>query len=131
MTYLVSSATDKEGDYTYKGTQGTCKQSSYSGVTKLAGNGYYSVSANSQSALTSAVGGRPISVLVDADDAFQSYRSGIISNASCGKTLNHAVLLVGYGTNYWIVKNSWGTTWGESGYVRLAFTGNDSGTCGV
>jgi C1A family cysteine protease len=70
---------------------------------------------------------RPISVTVDAS-AFSSYHTGIFSN--CGTTINHAVLLVGVSTSagYWKLKNSWGTSWGESGYIRLKY-GNTCGIC--
>merc|ERR1739848_646330 len=53
------------------------------------------------------------------------YTGGIYSN--CGKSLDHAVLAVGYDSSSWKVKNSWGTGWGESGYIRLAM----GDTCGV
>jgi len=59
----------------------------------------------------------PLSVCVDATN-WSSYDSGIFSN--CGVwNLNHAVLIIGYTDDYWIVKNTWGTTWGEKGYIRL------------
>jgi len=45
--------------------------------------------------------------------------------------LDHGVIVVGYGSNFWKVRNSWGASWGESGYVRLARTGNGAGMCGV
>jgi len=68
----------------------------------------------------------PLSLALSAGTSyFQYYRSGIMNNASmCGRTLNHAVVLVGYGTasnvNYWLLRNSWGRSWGEAGYFRLA-----------
>jgi cathepsin L len=68
----------------------------------------------------------PVSVCVDASN-WAPYRSGVFSN--CGKTnLNHAVTAVGYQADgVWIVRNSWGASWGDSGHIRLA-TGN---TCGI
>jgi cathepsin L len=65
------------------------------------------------------------------------YKGGIINSAACGTNLNHAVLLVGYGTDstgkaYWIVKNSWGAGWGENGYFRLAKSAtNGPSVCGI
>lgn len=61
---------------------------------------------------------QPLSVLVEADQrVFQMYRSGVFTDYSCGTRLDHAVLAVGYGTEngqeYWLVKNSWDTTWGD------------------
>jgi KDEL-tailed cysteine endopeptidase len=63
------------------------------------------------------------------------YQSGILSG-DCGTSVDHAVLLIGYGTDngtpYWLVKNSWGTSWGEGGYVRIyRGSANDLGTCGM
>jgi len=68
---------------------------------------------------------------------FQSYTSGIISSTTCGTTLDHAVLVIGYGTDagtdYWLLKNSWGTTWGEEGYFRIIrdMTTSGPGVCGL
>merc|ERR1739845_326832 len=59
----------------------------------------------------------PVSIAVDAGP-FQSYHSGILTDCS-GRSLDHAVLLVGYGSSYWKVKNSWAASWGESGYIRM------------
>jgi cathepsin L len=75
----------------------------------------------------------PISVIVDSS-YFGSYQSGIFNG--CNQTspdLNHAVQLVGYGTengiDYWIIRNSWGSDWGENGYMRMARLA--SPTCGT
>lgn len=62
----------------------------------------------------------PVAVSVDsASDAFQNYEGGVFSGSMCGNDIDHAVTVVGYGPGYWILKNSWGTEWGESGYMRL------------
>ena len=79
---------------------------------------------------------RPISVSLEADKTvFQQYTSGIFDSSSCGDTLDHATLLVGYGsengTEYWIMKNSWGTGWGEDGYMRLQIVPGGKGICGI
>jgi len=80
----------------------------------------------------------PIAVAIEADQmAFQFYHSGIF-DAPCGKRLDHAVLLVGYGSDehsgetYWIIKNSWGTRWGDQGYIKFGMDNHGSaGECGV
>uniref|UniRef100_A0A667ZIC2 Cathepsin 12 n=1 Tax=Myripristis murdjan TaxID=586833 RepID=A0A667ZIC2_9TELE len=77
----------------------------------------------------------PITVAIDADHpSFLFYSSGIYEEPNCNpNNLSHAVLLVGYGSeegqDYWIIKNSWGTSWGEGGYMRLIRDG--SNTCGI
>jgi len=73
--------------------------------------------------------------LIEADRAvFQQYTSGIFDSTACGTSLDHATLVVGYGSengqDYWIMKNSWGTVWGEAGYMRLAIV-NGQGICGI
>ena len=68
---------------------------------------------------------------------FQHYTSGVITDTKCGTNLDHAVLIVGYGTednlDYWLVKNSWGPEWGDHGYVKILRTDscNDGGICGI
>merc|ERR1712194_51905 len=85
---------------------------------------YKDVTSGSEAALMVAINQQPVSIAIEADQShFQFYNSGVMS-AKCGDKLDHGVLLVGYGTDagddYWIVKNSWGPSWGEAGYIRLA-----------
>ena len=85
--------------------------------------------------MKAAVAKQPISVLIEADKSvFQMYRSGIFDSAACGTSLDHATLVVGYGSEngkeFWIMKNSWGATWGENGYMRLAIEPG-KGVCGI
>jgi len=121
-----------ESSYPYtsgSGITGTCK-STCSSVATL--TGYTDVPEDDEDALKSAVAMTPVSVAIEADkSAFQLYKSGILDSASCGKQLDHGVLAVGYGTDgkdYWKVKNSWGLSWGESGFVRMVRGKN---MCGI
>jgi len=68
----------------------------------------------------------PLPIAVDASKHWQTYTGGVVSSCS-GHSLDHGVLAVGYTADYWIVKNSWGPSWGESGYIRLAFGSNQCG----
>lgn len=75
--------------------------------------------------LLNALSGRPISVAVDASN-WSLYKGGILSN--CGVNVNHGVLLIGVTDANWRIKNSWGTGWGENGFIRLA-RGNTCAVC--
>merc|ERR1712139_323865 len=80
--------------------------------------------------LESAIDQQPVSIAIEADQSsFQHYTSGILSGA-CGTNLDHGALAVGYNTaeGYWLVKNSWGASWGDAGYIKLSQTGN---VCGI
>jgi cathepsin L len=96
------------------------------------------VPPKNQVLLKEAVSIQPVSVAIEADtNYFQSYSGGILTSTSCGTNLDHAVVVVGYGTegtiDYWLVRNSWGTSWGEAGYFRILRTSstNDAGICGI
>lgn len=85
--------------------------------------------------MKAALNQQPIAVSIDADcAAFSFYKKGIFDGPKCGTDLDHAVLAVGYGSEdgqeYWVVKNSWNTTWGEEGYIRMAIK-EGKGVCGV
>jgi len=124
-----------EDDYPYTAKDGSCQYSA-SQATQVHTTGYTNVRRRSESQLKAAVAQGVVSVAIEADKAvFQQYTSGIFDSSLCGTSLDHGVALVGYGTegtqNYWILRNSWGTTWGEEGYMRLADDGDGSGICGV
>jgi len=112
-----------ENGYPYTAQNGNCHSCSSPVLAQGSVTGAQSVSA-STSALKAALAEMPVSVCVDAEE-WQHYTGGIFSN--CGTSLDHAVLAVGYDASSFKVKNSWGTYWGESGYIRLAL----GDTCGV
>merc|ERR1712100_672287 len=75
--------------------------------------GGYKTVTKSDSGLASALGSSAVTVMVYADSTFQHYSSGILSGVSTTCNLNHAVLATGYGSNFWKIKNSWGSSWSE------------------
>jgi len=120
---------------------GTC-QKTCSAILGSAVKSTVAVQTNSDTAMMTALTQQPVSIAIEADQkAFQLYSSGIFSE-KCGTNLDHGVLLVGYGSSviggvvadYYIMKNSWGSSWGESGYMRMArgTQYNDgAGQCGL
>merc|ERR1712050_508585 len=130
FNFLKSNGACTESSYSYKATGGTCKQSSCTIAIPAGGvTGYKDLSG--EAALESAVNLNPVSVAIEADQmSFQLYNGGVMTG-SCGTQLDHGVLAVGYGTDggkaYWKVKNSWGASWGESGYIRMIKGKNQCG----
>ena len=125
-----------EANYPYTGADGTCSaQKEASHVAKI--TGYEVVPANNEKALLKAVANQPVAVSIDASGYdFQLYSSGVFDSA-CGTDLDHGVAAVGYGTTsdgtkYWLVKNSWGTSWGDNGYIMMARDVKaKEGLCGI
>lgn len=130
--YIMQQGVSTEDEYPYRGNEGNCKKTQ--NVKKILG--YYDVPVGSAFELQKAIVKNPVSVAIEADSAvFQNYVSGVIDDNSCGTTLNHGVLVVGYDQDnripYYVVKNSWGSEWGEQGYVRLAINQSYAGMCGI
>ncbi|WZZ20426.1 hypothetical protein YC2023_121813 [Brassica napus] len=153
---------DTEEDYPYKGVDGRCDQTRVSvlffnnnskqpvddfcftfvglllqkNAKVVTIDSYEDVPANSEESLKKALSHQPISVAIEGGGrAFQLYDSGIFDGI-CGTDLDHGVVAIGYGTengkDYWIVKNSWGTSWGESGYIRMERNiASSAGKCGI
>eukprot|EP00441_Pelagodinium_beii_P036624 CAMPEP_0197648722 /NCGR_PEP_ID=MMETSP1338-20131121/27927_1 /TAXON_ID=43686 ORGANISM="Pelagodinium beii, Strain RCC1491" /NCGR_SAMPLE_ID=MMETSP1338 /ASSEMBLY_ACC=CAM_ASM_000754 /LENGTH=341 /DNA_ID=CAMNT_0043222771 /DNA_START=12 /DNA_END=1037 /DNA_ORIENTATION=+ len=134
--YEEQAAVCTEESYPYKALVSTCKAVNCTvGLPKGAVVGYKDVAPQDQQALMDAVAKGPVSVAIEADQmAFQTYKSGVLTK-TCGAKLDHGVLIVGYGTDagkdYWIVKNSWGPTWGEEGFIRLERGLPGAGECGI
>jgi len=115
------------------GQNGECVTSGYVNIANSAPSSYTDVTPGSVDALMSAVAQQPVSIAIQANQpAFQSYHSGVLTG-NCGQRLDHGVLAAGYGTedgiDYWLVKNSWGSSWGEDGYIKIERSSAD--LCGV
>jgi C1A family cysteine protease len=128
---------------------GLCSESEYpysSGTTKKIGQcqhcqavadskiiSHPNVRPNSEIDMVAALSKQPVSVAIEADQrAFQLYSGGVFTG-TCGSELDHGVLLVGYGRDHFILKNSWGSSWGEKGfmYIGRGDYNNGEGQCGV
>lgn len=135
MTFLQNNGgVALESDYPYTGEDGTCNFDKSKAAVQV--TGYLNISSNETEIAQSLVELGPLSIAVHADP-WQFYLGGITNPWFCNGDLDHGVLLVGYGrgssflvaeTDYWIIKNSWGESWGESGYIRLV---RGSGVCGM
>merc|ERR1712025_1201822 len=105
------------------------------GLNSGAVKGYKDVTPQDLDALAEAVSQQPVSIAIEADQrAFQLYKSGVLTG-TCGTKLDHGVLAVGYGTmdgtDYRKVKNSWGASWGDEGYILLEKGKGQAGECGI
>jgi len=127
-----------EAAYPYTATDGICSKTKSKTVVAHI-TGYEDVPSNSEADLLKAVAMQPVSVAIEADQkSFQLYTGGVYDATDCGTQLDHGVLVVGYGVDstsnkpFWIIKNSWGPTWGEDGFIRiLRNTKAKEGQCGV
>jgi len=132
--YVIEHGQCELSAYSYTAKDGTCKKcTAVAHITSCS-----DVKPNDQISLKGAVAQQPVAIAIEADTRyFQSYSGGVLTSSSCGTNLDHGVLIVGYGTengqDYWLVKNSWGTSWGEKGYVKIARSSstNDPGVCGI
>jgi len=124
FTWIKKNGLCLEKDYPYTsggGQSGTCKKTCKPAATLT---GFTDVPKGSDPAgMLAGLAKGPVSVAIEADkSAFQLYKGGVLDNPACGNKLDHGVLAVGYGTDgkdYYKVKNSWGATWGEAGYIRM------------
>ena len=133
--YMINNGQCLEYAYPYVGADGKCQKCAiYAKFSSC-----YDVAPKNQRVLRAAVARNPVTIAIEADTRyFQFYSSGVLTDSiQCGTNLDHAVIIVGYGTergvDYWKVRNSWGESWGEKGYVKIERTDstNDAGVCGL
>lgn len=134
MDYIISNGgIDTEASYPYTAQDGTCHYSVANRGATL--SSYENVKSGSEADLQQKVSEGPTSVAIDAShSSFQFYSSGVYYEPNCSsQQLDHGVLAVGWGVSgsqdYWIVKNSWGTTWGQNGYIWMSRNRNNN--CGI
>lgn len=119
-------------DEDYK-SSGGCDYKSEKAIYKITGYQYLRSEDEDTLKMTVATHGITVATIDAGQASFQFYSSGIYDEPKCTKVLNHVVAVVGYGSenniDYWICKNSWGTFWGEDGYLRMVR--NKSNQCGI
>jgi len=135
--YIIQNGICSNVSYPYNGSDGQCQNQTCTKQVHI--DTYYDVAHNNEKQLEKAVAKQPVSVAIQANQqSFQLYKQGIYSDPDCGNNLDHGVLVVGYGYDewyemkYWIVKNSWGSSWGDNGYIRMVKgIEKPEGQCGI
>jgi hypothetical protein len=137
--YIENNGLCTEDSYPYTAANGKCQADTCTtGVKQGQMSGFKDVERDDMQALMEAVSEGPVSIAIEADhQAFQFYKGGVLTK-SCGTMLDHGVLVVGYGSDddidFWMVKNSWGPSWGGDGYIKLergASPDGAAGECGL
>lgn len=134
--YIQQNGICSESSYSYSGTDGECNKKCET-ITKI--DSFINVEPENEDALLQSTLKQPISIAIEADQSvFQFYSSGVMDSVTCGTNLDHAVLLVGWGEldgkKYWKVKNSWGSSWGDNGYILIGRSVKKQkavGICGI
>ncbi len=134
ITYVAQNGIQLETDYPYTAKNGSSCQFDQTKAIKVQGR-YSYITPLSADKIKAALVNSPVSVLIQADEEiYQHYKSGVLTKG-CGAKLDHSVLLVGYkeidGQEAFIIKNSWGPTWGQEGYVYLGTDETENGGKGV
>lgn len=118
--YLSNTPIYTTASYPYKATNGQCQTGIDSGIRIT---GFTRVQPNTDAGLAAAVTQGAVEIAVGADGQFSSYGSGVLTQVTTSCSLNHEVIVTGYGTDqntkYWKIKNSWGKGWGEGGFIRF------------
>ena len=135
--YIIHNGLCRNASYPYVASDQECIKDQCSSVVNI--SNYGNLKPNDEINLRKGVFQQPVSVAIQANKrSFQLYQSGIYNDYDCGTELDHGVLVVGYGYDfesdmkYWIIKNSWGSNWGENGYIRILKDIDDEhGLCGV
>lgn len=138
LEYIANHNVTTERLYPYMATGSPCATSIVSNTNRS--NVYQSsglptfINENSETALMIAVSRQPVISYIMVDKTLVSYAGGIYYPSTCTNAVNHAVVVVGYDkiNKWWLIKNSWGPTWGEGGFARIAMTGDGTtGPCGM
>lgn len=134
LNYVIAKGSEQGSDYQYTAVQGTCQYDA--NKVKVRITSLFTVKPLSYSDVLQAAATTSVTLAADAY-GFMNYQSGVF-NGQCGTQMNHAINIVGYGVDsasgqkYWLMRNSWGSSWGEQGYFRMIKVEQDGmGWCGM
>ena len=139
MEYIRQHNVTYESSYPYTASNGRCRQNVGRSAVTLAGPdpGWRYYSGGNATLIKSLIAVSPVVNYLRVENGFQLYNGGVLTTPCVNQGVNHATAIVGYCTskllfgnfNYWIVKNSWGDTWGENGFYKIPIIRNSPGLC--